>query len=348
VHAALERLDRAGGGVHVGGLRVVHVEHAAHHAHLLEPVRHSGEAPQRTRHRVGERARGERRGRHLLDDAAAVHDREALAHVRDHREIVGHEQVGEAARGAQLGEQVQDLRLDRHIERAGRLVEQQHRGLLRQCAGDGDPLGFAARQVVHVAAGQRIEVEVGEDLADDVEVTSGPAAQERQVGGAAEQHVVGHLHARRDHRVLGDHGDAACALAVAYASRVGTDHLDVATGGHAAGQGPQQGRLAGAVGADHRHPLAGVDVEVEPVQDHGVPIGHGCAAGAQGGRSGRRGGGHVSRLDVRSTTAKNGAPKNAVTTPIGSSAGAISVRASRSANTRKAAPPRIDSGMTMR
>ena len=34
---------------------------------------------------------------------------------------------------------------------------------------------------------------------------------------------------------------------------------------------------------------------------------------------------------VRSTTAKNGAPKNAVTTPIGSSAGDITVRAITSA-----------------
>ena len=53
---------------------------------------------------------------------------------------------------------------------------------------------------------------------------------------------------------------------------------------------------------------------------------------------------HVKLLLVRSTTAKNGAPKNAVTTPIGTSAGAISVRARTSARTRKPAPTRIESG----
>jgi len=44
---------------------------------------------------------------------------------------------------------------------------------------------------------------------------------------------------------------------------------------------------------------------------------------------------------------KNGAPKNAVITPIGTSAGAVSVRARRSAAIRKAAPAIIDNG-TMR
>ena len=43
------------------------------------------------------------------------------------------------------------------------------------------------------------------------------------------------------------------------------------------------------------------------------------------------------RLEVRRTTAKNGAPKNAVTTPIGSSPGESAVRAITSANTRKPA-----------
>ena len=57
---------------------------------------------------------------------------------------------------------------------------------------------------------------------------------------------------------------------------------------------------------------------------------------------------HVNPLLVRSRIAKNGAPKNAVTTPIGSSAGDISVRASTSASTRKPPPKSSDSGSTIR
>ena len=59
--------------------------------------------------------------------------------------------------------------------------------------------------------------------------------------------------------------------------------------------------------------------------------------------------GHVStRLVTRSTATKNGAPTKAVTTPMGSSAGASTVRAIRSARTRKAAPPISESGSTIR
>ena len=46
----------------------------------------------------------------------------------------------------------------------------------------------------------------------------------------------------------------------------------------------------------------------------------------------------------RSTSAKNGAPKNAVTTPIGSSPGEITVRAITSASTRNPAPAISESG----
>ena len=48
------------------------------------------------------------------------------------------------------------------------------------------------------------------------------------------------------------------------------------------------------------------------------------------------------------TSKKKGAPKKAVTTPMGNSAGEINVRATRSVSTRKAAPKRRDSGSTVR
>ena len=45
---------------------------------------------------------------------------------------------------------------------------------------------------------------------------------------------------------------------------------------------------------------------------------------------------------------KNGAPKNAVTTPIGVSAGSVSTRPGMSARMRNAAPTSSDSGSTRR
>ena len=52
--------------------------------------------------------------------------------------------------------------------------------------------------------------------------------------------------------------------------------------------------------------------------------------------------------ECRITRTKNGAPKNAVITPIGISSGAAMVRARRSAEQRKAAPNRMESGRTTR
>ena len=48
-------------------------------------------------------------------------------------------------------QQVQDLRLDRDVERRGRLVEQQDRRLEDQRARDGDALALAAGELVRVA-----------------------------------------------------------------------------------------------------------------------------------------------------------------------------------------------------
>ena len=52
-----------------------------------------------------------------LDDLAKVHDRDAVAEVTDHREIVGDKEVGEPEASLQPGEKVDDLGLDAHVER---------------------------------------------------------------------------------------------------------------------------------------------------------------------------------------------------------------------------------------
>ena len=53
----------------------------------------------------------------VLDDAAEIHHRDAVADVLDHREIVADEQVAELALALQVLQQVDDLRLDRDVER---------------------------------------------------------------------------------------------------------------------------------------------------------------------------------------------------------------------------------------
>ena len=96
--------------------------------------------------------------------------------------------------------------------------------------------------------------------------------------------------------------------------------------------------FAGAVGPDDAQPLAPLDLErhvarrarraptLTPSPTHRIAV---LTATVR---------------DVRSTMRKNGAPKNAVTTPIGISAGEITIRARRSASARNAAPNSSDSG----
>ena len=62
--------------------------------------------------------------------------------------------VRSAAR-RQLGHELEDLRLHRHVERRRRLVEHDDGGVHRQRAGDGDPLGLAAGQLVRPPAEDR-------------------------------------------------------------------------------------------------------------------------------------------------------------------------------------------------
>ena len=61
----------------------------------------------------------------LLDDLAGVHDRDSSAHLGDHAEIVGDQQHRHADLLLQLAHQLENLRLDRHVERGRRLVGDQ-------------------------------------------------------------------------------------------------------------------------------------------------------------------------------------------------------------------------------
>ena len=112
--------------------------------------------------------------------------------------------------------------------------------------------------------------------------------------------------------------------------------------GEQTGDGAENRRFAGAVGTDQRHPLAALDGRRDAVHDLCVPERHRDVVHGQGGV-------HAPILRaVFSTMAKNGAPKNAVMTPIGSSCGERIVRAMTSASTRKAAPRISESGTSAR
>ena len=71
--------------------------------------------------------------------------------MADDAEVVGDEQVGEVELVLEVLEQVDDLRLDRDVERRHRLVGDDQLRLQGERPGDPDALALAARELVRVA-----------------------------------------------------------------------------------------------------------------------------------------------------------------------------------------------------
>ena len=83
-----------------------------------------------------------------LDDLAEVHHRDVVGDVPHDREVVRDEDVRQPEVVLQRLEQVHDLRLDRHVERRHRLVEDDQLRVQRERARDADALPLAARELV--------------------------------------------------------------------------------------------------------------------------------------------------------------------------------------------------------
>ena len=92
----------------------------------------------------------------IFDDAAEIHDGDTVADVLDHRQIVRDEQIGQAELALQIHQQIEDLRLDRDVERGNRLVADDELGLQRERAGDADALPLAAGEFVRIAVHLRL------------------------------------------------------------------------------------------------------------------------------------------------------------------------------------------------
>ncbi len=95
-------------------------------------------------------ARTARRTGARLDDAAGVHHRHVVGVMRHHAEVVRDEQDAHAGLGLQAAHQRQDLRLDRHVERGGRLVGDQQRRVAGHRQRDHHALAHAAGELVRI------------------------------------------------------------------------------------------------------------------------------------------------------------------------------------------------------
>ena len=190
---------------------------------------------------------------HLIGDVA--HD----------REVVGDEQIGELELLLQLGQQVQHLGADRHVERRHRLVQDEDLGAQHQGTRNGDALALAAREHVRVAVGEfRPQPDAGHH------VGCGGAALGRRHVGVDEQRLFergpdGLARVERAIGVLED--DLHLAAQAATILGGGGGEVDAIDAQRAGGRlldhrhQPGQGRLAGAGFADHRQRAAGRQVE---------------------------------------------------------------------------------------
>ena len=89
--------------------------------------------------------------RRNLDDLAEIHHGDAVGDVAHDAEIVGGEQHRDAELLTDIGEQFQDLRADRDVERGDRLVRDDHPRPKRERPRDRDPLALSAGELVRKA-----------------------------------------------------------------------------------------------------------------------------------------------------------------------------------------------------
>ena len=85
-----------------------------------------------------------------LDDPAGVHDGDLVGDLRDDAEVVGDQQHRGAGVSLQFAHQLEDLRLDGHVERRRRLVGDEQLGIVGKRHGDHHALPHAAGELVRI------------------------------------------------------------------------------------------------------------------------------------------------------------------------------------------------------
>jgi hypothetical protein len=83
-----------------------------------------------------------------FDQFSEIHDRDPVADMADHGEIVRNEHIRHAPSALQVDEKVEDLCAHGHVKRGNRLVADHEGRLEREGASDDDALALPARELV--------------------------------------------------------------------------------------------------------------------------------------------------------------------------------------------------------
>ena len=152
-------------------------------------------------------------GRAVLDRAAGVHDHDRLRGLGDDAEVVRDQDHADVEVALDLVDQLEDLRLDGHVERRRRLVGDQHGRVVDERHRDHGALAHAAGELVRIVLGTRPRVRD----ADGVEHLDRALERVRLGDVEMRAHGLSDLAADAIHRVqareriLEDHRDVLAA-----------------------------------------------------------------------------------------------------------------------------------------
>ena len=99
-----------------------------------------------------------------LDDLAGVHDDHAVGQLGDQAEVVRDQDRRGVRLVLRLLQHLEDLRLDRHVERRRRLVGDQHGRLVRDRHRDHRALAHAARELVRILVDAALGIRDADEL----------------------------------------------------------------------------------------------------------------------------------------------------------------------------------------
>ena len=210
--------------------------------------------------------------RPALNDLARVHDRDPLAHLRDHGEVVRNEDDAQVEVLLKRREEGQDLVLDRHVECGRRLVAEDQLRVGREGDRDHDALAHPTGELVWIRLVPAFRVGDADEPHQLERPGVGVAAAAAQADERPLSDLVADAHQRvqRRHRLLEDHRDGAAAQLPQRRGVAGRDvdavDLDRATGDpggawEQADERAQRHRLPGPGLADKAERLAGLYVE---------------------------------------------------------------------------------------
>ena len=167
-------------------------------------------------------------GAAVLDDLPGIHHQDAPDGVGDHAHIVGDQDEAHAAIALEREQQLQDLRLNGHVERGRRLVRDQNLRVACDRHGDHHPLVHAAGKLMRIGP----HALLGRRDAHLLQQRDGPAARRPAAHPFMDAQTFNQLKPDREAGIeaggglLEDHGDA---LAGKLASLAGGQRQEIAT-----------------------------------------------------------------------------------------------------------------------